>query len=39
MIVEHTLNQEIRVVMGVYSNIKITTPEDIILGEALLKVH
>lgn len=37
MVVEHTLNYPVRIIMGSYSNIKITTPEDILIGEALLK--
>lgn len=37
MIVEHTLKQPIKMIMGNYRNIKITTPEDLIIGEAFLK--
>jgi 2-C-methyl-D-erythritol 4-phosphate cytidylyltransferase len=37
MVVEYTLNYPVRMIMGSYSNIKITTPEDILIGEALLK--
>jgi 2-C-methyl-D-erythritol 4-phosphate cytidylyltransferase len=37
MVVEHTMNYPIKLVMGSYRNIKITTPEDIQIGETLLK--
>jgi 2-C-methyl-D-erythritol 4-phosphate cytidylyltransferase len=37
MVVENTMNYPIKMIMGSYRNIKITTPEDIIIGEALLK--
>ncbi len=37
MVVEHTLQYPIQLVIGSYRNIKITTPEDINIGEALLK--
>jgi len=37
MVVEHTMEYPIRLVMGSYSNIKVTTPEDILIGETLLK--
>ncbi|MGB8455354.1 MAG: 2-C-methyl-D-erythritol 4-phosphate cytidylyltransferase [Anaerocolumna sp.] len=37
MVVEYTMNYPIKMIMGSYRNIKITTPEDIIVGEALLK--
>lgn len=37
MIVEHALKYPIKLVMGSYSNIKITTPEDILISESLLK--
>lgn len=37
MVVEYALNYPIKMIMGSYSNIKITTPEDIIMGESLLK--
>ncbi len=36
MVVEQTLNYPIKMIMGSYRNIKITTPEDILIGEALL---
>lgn len=36
MVIEYTLNYPVRMIMGSYSNIKITTPEDMIMGEALL---
>ncbi len=37
MVVEYTMNYPIKMIMGSYRNIKITTPEDILIGEALLK--
>lgn len=37
MVVEYFAHHEVRFVLGEYSNIKITTPEDIGLAEALLK--
>lgn len=37
MVLESALHYPVRMVMGSYSNIKITTPDDIIIGEALLK--
>jgi 2-C-methyl-D-erythritol 4-phosphate cytidylyltransferase len=37
MVVEYSLNYPVKMIMGNYSNIKITTPEDILIGEALLK--
>jgi len=37
MVLECTINYPIKIIMGSYSNIKITTPEDIRVGEALLK--
>ncbi len=36
MVVEHTMHYPIKMIMGSYRNIKITTPEDILIGEALL---
>jgi 2-C-methyl-D-erythritol 4-phosphate cytidylyltransferase len=36
MVLEHTLNYPIQMISGSYRNIKITTPEDLIVGEALL---
>lgn len=38
MIVEHALNYPIKMIMGSYRNIKVTTPEDLIIGEAFLKL-
>lgn len=37
MVVEYSLNCPVKMIMGSYSNIKITTPEDLLIGEALLK--
>lgn len=37
MVVESMSKKEIKMVMGDYNNIKITTPEDIILGNAILE--
>ncbi|MDF2871546.1 MAG: 2-C-methyl-D-erythritol 4-phosphate cytidylyltransferase [Anaerocolumna sp.] len=37
MVLECTINYPVKIIMGSYSNIKITTPEDIRVGEALLK--
>lgn len=37
MVVEYSLNYPVKMILGNYSNIKITTPEDILIGEALLK--
>lgn len=36
MVVEHTTNHPVKLVEGSYTNIKITTPEDIIVGNALI---
>ena len=36
MVVEYTTNFPIRLIEGSYKNIKITTPEDIIIGNAFL---
>lgn len=36
MVVEQTLHYPVKMIMGSYSNIKITTPEDMVLGEAFL---
>lgn len=36
MVVEHTVKCPVKLVMGEYYNIKITTPEDLILGENIL---
>lgn len=38
MLVEK-LGRQVRVVMGAYSNIKITTPDDLVLAEAILKTQ
>lgn len=38
MVVEHALNYPVKMIMGSYRNIKITTPEDIIIGEAFLNI-
>ena len=37
MVVEHTMQYPIKLVMGSYRNIKVTTPEDILIGEAFIK--
>lgn len=37
MVVEHTLHYPVKMIMGSYSNIKITTPDDLQIGECLLK--
>ncbi|MDF2589895.1 MAG: 2-C-methyl-D-erythritol 4-phosphate cytidylyltransferase [Anaerocolumna sp.] len=37
MVVESTMNYPIKMVKGSYSNIKITTPEDILIGDVLIK--
>ncbi len=39
MVVEYTMNYPIKMIMGSYRNIKITTPEDLIIGEALLEKY
>lgn len=39
MILEYTLKNSVKMIKGDYKNIKITTPEDIIIGEALLKIQ
>jgi 2-C-methyl-D-erythritol 4-phosphate cytidylyltransferase len=36
MVVEHTLNFPVKLVMGEYTNIKITTPDDLIIGQSIL---
>ena len=36
MVVEYTTNHPIKLVEGSYSNIKITTPEDIVIGNAMI---
>lgn len=37
MVLEYTLNYPVKMIMGSYRNIKITTQEDMIIGEALLQ--
>ena len=37
MVLEYTLKHPVRMIKGSYSNIKITTPEDMIMAEAILK--
>lgn len=37
MVVEQTINCPIKMIMGSYRNIKITTPEDILIGEEFIK--
>ncbi|WMJ85904.1 IspD/TarI family cytidylyltransferase [Anaerocolumna sp. MB42-C2] len=37
MVVEYMMKCPIKMIMGSYRNIKITTPEDLIIGEALLE--
>lgn len=36
MVVEYTLNSPVKLVMGEYTNIKITTPDDLIIGQSIL---
>jgi 2-C-methyl-D-erythritol 4-phosphate cytidylyltransferase len=36
MVVEYITNHPVKLVMGSYSNIKITTPEDLVIGKAFL---
>lgn len=36
MVVEHTLKSHVKLVMGEYYNIKITTPDDLVFGENIL---
>lgn len=38
MVLEQTMGQQVKVIEGDYRNIKITTPEDILVAEAYLKV-
>ncbi len=38
-VVEHFTDYRIRLVEGAYTNLKITTPEDLIVAEALLKAY
>ena len=37
MVVEYFLNQKVHLVYGSYENIKITTPEDMLVASAFLK--
>ena len=37
MVVEHLSGTKVRLVEGSYENLKVTTPEDLVLAEALLK--
>ena len=37
MVLETVLNQEVKIVEGSYSNIKVTTPEDMETARAFLK--
>lgn len=37
MVVEYIMNYPVKLVMGSYSNIKITTPEDLMVGKVLLE--
>ncbi len=37
MILEYTLNTPVKMIKGDYKNIKITTPEDILIGETFLR--
>lgn len=37
MVMEQYGNRRVKMIMGSYENIKITTPDDLILGEAILK--
>ena len=37
MVVEHLSGSKVRLVEGSYENLKVTTPEDLVLAEALLK--
>ncbi|MDF2879366.1 MAG: 2-C-methyl-D-erythritol 4-phosphate cytidylyltransferase [Clostridia bacterium] len=39
MILEYTLKTSVRMIKGDYKNIKITTPEDILVGEVFLKIQ
>lgn len=38
MVVEYFMNHQIKLTEGSYTNIKVTTPDDLILGEAFLKM-
>ena len=38
MVVEHLSGTKVRLVEGSYENLKVTTPEDLVLAEALLKM-
>lgn len=37
MVVEQMTDQPVRLILGSYENIKVTTPEDLVLGESILK--
>ncbi|MDF2472219.1 MAG: 2-C-methyl-D-erythritol 4-phosphate cytidylyltransferase [Anaerocolumna sp.] len=37
MVVEHMMNHPVKLVMGSYRNIKITTPEDLVIGSSFLE--
>lgn len=39
MVAEQAMNQKIALVQGSYQNIKITTPEDLLIAEAFLKAY
>lgn len=39
MILEYTLKTSVKMIKGDYKNIKITTPEDILIGEVFLKIQ
>ena len=39
MVVEKMLNHEVQVFTGKYENIKITTPEDLVIAEAFLDAN
>ncbi len=39
MVVEHLSGTKVRLVEGSYENLKVTTPEDLVLAEALLKTR
>lgn len=37
MVVEYSINHPIKIIQGSYSNIKVTTPEDMLIGNAFLE--
>ena len=39
MVVEYATDEKVRLVMGDYTNIKLTTPEDLPIGEAILRLQ